>query len=71
MESAVLLRNVPTDPTDGAFDALAPDADHEARQDLAERMALPSSTSSAGSRRCCGPNLRWAPGRAGVRSVNP
>ena len=34
-----MLRNVPTDPTDGEFDALPADADDEARQGLAERMA--------------------------------
>jgi hypothetical protein len=36
---AEMLRNVPTDPTDGEFDALPADADDEARQGLAERMA--------------------------------
>ena len=34
-----MLRNVPTDPTDGEFDALPADADDEARQGLAKRMA--------------------------------
>ena len=35
---ADMLRNVPSDPTDGEFDSLPVDADDEVRQDLAERM---------------------------------
>ena len=35
---AELLRTAPTDPTDGEFDGLAPDAGDDVRQSLAERM---------------------------------